>query len=374
MKTPHRLLGLVAVLALTAAALPGWAADEKVGPDEKEVKQVRDKAIAFLKSKQGKDGGWSTKFFGPGVTAVVVSGLSRNGVTSDDETMKKGLGYLTSKVQKDGGIHEGKMVNYMTSVGVMALAEANENGKFDSVLKGATKFLKKLQNDDVAENDVLFGSVGYNEKDKRADLSNTHMFVEALLKAGVPKDDPAVKRALQFVSRCQNFADKEKGNDQAWAAKAKDADKGGFVYRPDPDDKKHSTGEGGLRSAGAMTYAGLKTFLYAGVDRKDPRVQNAVAWISRNYTLDENPGMKQSGLYYYYHTFGKAMDALGQDTIKVAGEDSERDWRKDLFEALKKRQQKDGSFVNDVKDAFGEGDPSLATAFALLSLSYTTKK
>ena len=39
----------------------------------------------------------------------------------------------------------------------------------------------------------------------------------------------------------------------------------------------------------------------------------AIDWIRRHYTLEENPGMKQAGLYYYHHTFAKAMSALGDD-------------------------------------------------------------
>jgi len=41
-----------------------------------------------------------------------------------------------------------------------------------------------------------------------------------------------------------------------------------------------------------------------------------------------------------------------------------------LFESLKKRQRPDGSFVNAGDQTFGEADPNLATAFALLTLSY----
>jgi squalene-hopene/tetraprenyl-beta-curcumene cyclase len=41
-----------------------------------------------------------------------------------------------------------------------------------------------------------------------------------------------------------------------------------------------------------------------------------------------------------------------------------------LVAALQKRQRPDGSFVNDGDRAFGEGDPNLATAFALLALSH----
>jgi len=204
MRTSLRALGLLALLGLSLLALSAPAADDKVGPDEKDVKEVRDKAIAYLRTKQEKEGGFSTRFFGPGVTAVVVASLARNGVSDDDKTMKAALDYLTSNVQKDGGIYAGKrpMVNYTTSVGIMALSEANSKGKYDTILKNAGTFLKKLQDDDVASKDVNFGGVGYGAKDKRPDASNTQMFIEALIKAGVPKDDPSIQRALRFISRC----------------------------------------------------------------------------------------------------------------------------------------------------------------------------
>ena len=66
------------------------------------------------------------------------------------------------------------------------------------------------------------------------------------------------------------------------------------------------------------------------------------------------------------------MQALGEDQFKDA-KGVAHDWRKDLFEALKKRQRADGAFFNKGDRTFGEADPNLATAFALLSLSYTKK-
>jgi squalene-hopene/tetraprenyl-beta-curcumene cyclase len=365
-----RIVCLFGVLCVGVLGLPGRAADT-VGPDEKEVKVLRDKAVAFLASRQGADGSFSPKI-GPGVTALVVAGMLRNGYSADDPVVKKGLAYLTAKVQKDGGIYEKRLANYTTCVAIMALKEANRDGKYDTILKNAGAFLKKLQYDDPASKDMRLGGVGYDGK-SRPDLSNTQFFIDSLIAAGVPRDDPAIQRALKFVQRCQNLPDKEKGNDLPFATRAKEEDKGGFTYTPiDPDDSPHKTGDGGLRSLGAMTYAGLKSFLYAGVKKDDPRVQGAVRWIRKHYTLDENPGMKQSGLYYYYHTFAKAMEALGEDRFKDA-RGTEHDWRKELFEALKKRQGKDGGFINVGDKTFGEGDANLATAFALLSLSYTRK-
>ena len=134
----------------------------------------------------------------------------------------------------------------------------------------------------------------------------------------------------------------------------------------DPDDEP----QGGLRSYASMTYAGLKSFLYAGVSKDDQRVRAAMTWISSHYDLDSNPGLGQQGLYYYYHVFGKTMQAMDQDEITDT-KGVKHDWRKDLTEVLAKRQQADGSWTNAENSArWYEGDPNLVTAYSLLALSY----
>ncbi len=156
--------------------------------------------------------------------------------------------------------------------------------------------------------------------------------MEALLAAGVSKDDPAIKKALVFISRSQNL--KSEFNDQPFAAKTNDEDKGGFVYNLSDQDNEKSdkrTAAGGLRSEGGMTYAGLKSFLYAGVSKDDPRVKAAIDWVRKHYTVTENPGQKDSGLFYYYHTFAKAMDALGEEPF-VDAKGVKHDWRQELFD------------------------------------------
>lgn len=96
-------------------------------------------------------------------------------------------------------------------------------------------------------------------------------------------------QAIVFVSRCQNLPGEH--HDQPFARKSTADDKGGFVYNPVLGEKEAAqAAEKGLRSAGSMTYAGLKSFLYAGVSKEDPRVQGALGWIRAHYTLDENPG------------------------------------------------------------------------------------
>jgi squalene-hopene/tetraprenyl-beta-curcumene cyclase len=341
------------LLAAVLVATPIPAAGHE--PDAKEVQTIVEKAAAYLKAHQGADGSFSPRIAGPGITAVIVAGLLQNGYSADDPLVTKALAYMEKSVKKDGGIYDRGLANYTTSVALMAFHDANSGGKYNTVIKNAGKFLRKLQYEDDPK-DPRYGGVGY----------------DALLAAGVPRDDPAIQRALKFVSRCQNLPGET--NDQPFARKTTADDKGGLTYLPiDPDDNPHKTAAGGLRSLGAMTYGGLKSFLYAGVSKDDPRVKGAVDWIRRHYTLDENPGMGQAGLFYYYHTFAKAMAALGEDPFLDA-DGRKHDWRRELVEALKKRQRDDGSFINKGDKAFGEADPNLATGFALLALSYTKKK
>jgi hypothetical protein len=357
-------------LLVGSMLIGGQTAHLVAAPKSDEVSASIEKAIAYLKTKQNPDGSFAPKLGGPGITALIAAGLIRQG-HADDPLVKKALAYLEKNVKDDGGIYNKGLANYSTSVALIALKEANSGGKYDKVIANAAKFLKTLQNRDEKD-DLKFGGVGYDAK-SRPDLSNAHFFVEALLAAGVPKDDPAVKDALVFLSRCQNLPGEIQT--QEFAKKASENDKGGFVYNPfDAKNEKSDrrTAEGGLRSEGGMTYAGLKSFLYAGVGKNDDRVKAAVSWIRKHYTLEENPGMKDAGLFYYYHTFAKAMDAWGEDEFADA-DGKKHDWRQELFDTLKKKQAENGSWANK-NSAFYESTPELATAYAVLALSYTVKK
>src|SRR5262249_36635367 len=144
----------------------------------------------------------------------------------------RALKYIESLVNVEKGHIAGKdpkvqLQNYVTSINVMALVEANRADKYKAIIGDAVKFLKKLQwdeDDGKDPKDDFFGGAGYDSK-SRPDLSNTQFFLEALHAAGVPKDDPALQKALIFVSRCQNL--KSEYNDRSWAGKIMD---GSFIY------------------------------------------------------------------------------------------------------------------------------------------------
>ncbi|HEY1188280.1 MAG TPA: prenyltransferase/squalene oxidase repeat-containing protein [Gemmata sp.] len=367
------------VAAVAPTALVLFSRTARAAPSADAVKAVVDKALGFLKTAQKEEGNFfASPQAEPGLTALVAAALVRAGVPSDNPVVTKAIKYLEKNIKSDGGVYIRGMSNYMTCLAIVAFKEMNADKKYDKVLEAAGKYVKTLQfNEGLTEKDANYGGAGYDKPGTRGgpDLSNTHFMVEALLAAGVSKDDPAVQRALIYISRCQNLESER--NKLPFAAKADEANKGGFVYNPaafnDPKSEEKRTEAGGLRSEGGMTYAGLKSFLYAGVGKDDDRVKAAVAWIRKNYTVSANPGMKEkdSGLFYYYHTFAKAMDALGEDKFKDA-KGAEHDWRQELFDELKGKQKVNGSWANTNR-AFLETEPTLATAFAVLALSYCKK-
>jgi squalene-hopene/tetraprenyl-beta-curcumene cyclase len=316
---------------------------------------------------QAEDGSFSAEA-GPAVTALAVTGLLRTGTPADAEVVRRAIDYLLSFTQPSGGIHpaDSRYANYETAIAVMALVACNTDGRYDEAVKKAEAFLKGLQWDggeSIEPSDPAYGGAGYGSK-QRPDLSNTAFLIEALRAAGVGEDDPAIQRALVFVSRTQNL--EGPANTMPFAAKNPD---GGFYYTPanGGESQAGETPNGGLRSYASMTYAGLKSMIFAGLDREDPRVQAAVEWLRKHYTFEENPGMGDAGLYYFYQTAAKALDVLG-DEVFVDADGREHRWREELVAELASRQQEDGSWINE-NSRWLEGDPNLVTAYALLALA-----
>ena len=337
--------------------------------DAKAYAQAVDRAIEFLRSKAQSPDGSYAEYAGPGVTAVVTAGILRHGRGPDDPVVAKSLAYLETFVQPDGAVSlkDSMYRNYETCLALVCFAEANGDGRYDKLIENAEEFLKHNQWTEAQGQNVSspnYGGAGYG-KHKRPDLSNTQFLVDALRAAGTGPDDEAMKKALIFVSRCQNLESQH--NTLPWAAKNPD---GGFYYTAAAGGESQAgkTPNGGLRSYGSMTYAGLKSMIHAGVDQDDPRVKAAIKWIQQNYDLSSNPGMGNSGLYYYYHVFAKALDAAKVDVL-VDAEGKPHDWRRDLAAKLLERQRSDGSWLNE-DSRWLEGEPSLVTGYVLLALSY----
>lgn len=223
----------------------------------------------------------------------------------------------------------------------------------------------------ITKDNPWYGGSGYGED--RPDLSNTSFFVDALRDTGVPANDPAIQKAAVFVARCQL---NQASNDQPYA---KGLDEGGFIYstanggESKMGDEDKLEGGAVLRSYGSMTYAGLKSFIYAGMTKDDPRVVAAVKWIKNNWSLDTNPGTGGAmGLFYYYHTFAKAMRLFGEETITDA-KGASHNWRDELTAALTSQQRPDGTWKNTKSGRWFEFNETLVTAYSTLALQEVRK-
>lgn len=362
----RRSLISVGVLAVLLAGIAS-AAETPASTADVRSKAV-ERAVVFLRGAQAADGSFAAKA-GPGVTAVVTMGLLRNGRSPDEPLLAKSLKYLEGFVQPDGAVSLKKSMyrNYETSLALMCFAEANRKGRYDKLIKNAEKFLKANQWAEAQgqeKSSAAYGGAGYG-KHMRPDLSNTQFLIEALKAAGAGPDDEAMKKALIFVSRCQNLESAD--NSLPYPAKNPD---GGFYYTPAAGGESQAgkLPNGGLRSYGSMTYAGLKSMIYAGVGPDDPRVKAATKWIEKHYDLTTNPGMGSSGLYYYYQTAAKALDATGMKVLTDAS-GKKHDWRRELVDEVVKRQRPNGSWIN-TDPRWLEGEPELVTGYALLTLSY----
>ena len=364
------ILSLVAALIAVAPMRSILAEDaaSAAGAKHADRAEVVARGVAYFAKAQAEDGSFS-KEAGPAVTALVAAALINSGQSPDDPVVARALEYVLKNVRPDGGIYSdgSKYKNYETCVSILCFSAANADNRYDKLLKDAEKFAKGIQWGAEAgsdPNDPAYGGAGYGGH-ARPDLSNTSFLLDALHELDVPADDPAIQRALVFVSRCQNLPSEH--NQTKFADLNPD---GGFYYTiaAGGSSPANSTPNGGLRSYGSMTYAGLKSMIYAGVDKDDQRVKAALEWAKAHYTLEENPGMGAAGVYYYYQTFAKSLATLGEDKfVDEAG--VEHDWRQELTDALAARQQADGSWKNE-NERWLESDPNLVTGYALLALSH----
>jgi len=414
-----RISSLVLAIGLAVSVLPvasvvGSAVDapsaSSTKPISKEVRalgeQVAKKAAAYLRAQQDKaTGGWAIPEKGPSfpaITSLVVSGLlAEPGAELNDDSIKRGVAFVLSKQQKDGGIYDQILPSYNTAISLSMLSKVDTPAA-KAAIKPAQDFLKGLQFGEtanagahkespeaVSKDNPFYGGWGYGSKG-RPDVSNVSFVLQALHDSGIPGDDEAFQRALIFLQRTQ-MVDEFKGmkiNDQDYA---KGSSQGGFIYSAGAGKEKAGQGETNageieetmddgtkvsrLRAYGSMTYAGFKSYLYADLKRDDPRVLAAMGWIKDNYTLSENPGMGNSGYYYYLITFAKALRAYGEPVLEVqeeTGKMKKADWREDLIKALAAHQNADGSF-KELDKRWMETNPILITAYSLNAVGEALK-
>jgi len=362
---------------------PGLAQPLELGPIgdvsfRHEVEHAITTGLSWLMAHQDEEGWWSSPDV-PALTALVLTAIqsepTKKHRTKHSEAIQKAYDYLLKCRQEDGSIHRGSLVNYNTALSVVALSLALDPA-YDDVVRAARRFLIRSQIDmgEPGKLDSPFdGGVGYGSSGEHSDMSNTLVALEALRaseylpsdRGGNPEPSLNWNAAIQFLQNCQNLPSVNK---QTWVSDRAE-DRGGFVYQPGESKAggvtNAATGRVSLRSYGSISYVGLMSYLYARLEREDARVLAVREWLRENYTLEENPGMGQEGLYYYFHIMAKALTAAQVDRIALKT-GSEVNWQRELAMRLINLQSTDGSWSNP-NNRWWEKNPHLSTAYAVLT-------
>lgn len=321
----------------------------------KDLEAAVDRGVAYILQNQKPDGSWENHV---GITSLAATAILKqpgNSVHKQGPQVTKALAYIVGMAKPDGGIYGSDAQNYSTAVAVMALV-ASGKPEYKPLIEKGQKYMMGIQVAGSKDNKE-YGGIGYSGQG-RADLPNLEYALEALKASGVPEDNPVWQRAVQFIQRVQN---RSESNDQSYTG-----NDGGFAYGP---------GLGwqgtGTNSYGSMTYAGLLSYGLSNIKKGDPRVEAAVSWIKDHYTLDENPGVGQKTVYYYYMVFAKALQTYG-DAIIVDAKGRRHNWREELGKKMLELQHPEGFWVN-TDPAEWQDNKVLVTAFTIIGLEYALK-
>jgi squalene-hopene/tetraprenyl-beta-curcumene cyclase len=390
-ETALRTIALSHLFALESAAAapqPAPQASAALPPfepaDRAAALAAIDKGVAYLASQADEQGRFGAQGApDAGLSAMALAALQVQPAPRAEalqERIDAGLAWLVTLQREDGSIHDGKLANYITSAAIQALAHDGRD-EFKPVIARAAGFLARLQNDGeegYSEGDLYYGGIGYGSSE-RPDLSNLQFALEALHAAEAPQAGEAYSKALRFLQRVQNRSESNELSIQREGGLVRSGDDGGAAYLPGESKAGFVTLADGSRvprSYGSMTYALLKCYVFAGLPRDDPRLKAAFDWCQANYTLDVNPGFEgggdpnagYQGLFYYYHAMARALDLLGSEEL-VTPDGARHAWRRELCGRLVALQDaRNGSWVNPNSPRWYEGNPLLATSYALLSL------
>ncbi len=425
-------LGCAALLiAWAGMTTPAMAQDDaaKTYDVNAERERLIAKAWEFLKTQYDKPpdpadraailSGWGPKSMNTPYTALVLHGLVGSKIWSVEEKMIADSMSWLIDTQSDSGAWSympleqmrGIRAVYVTSICAQLFADVNKSpgpwrGKLDAHIAKARDYLKQAQvgepegpAPEYKKDSAGYGGWAYSKEEigksveqggkPPANMSTSTYAIDALKACGLSADDPLWERALVFLKRNQNAGEVQdegfEAVDKASGRKIKPAeqgspDHGGAIY-----SEETSKADGGrvnedgtitLFSYGSMTYNLLRAYLFAGLPKDSLPVKLAYGWIQRNYTLERVPGYRdeaqhQMGLYYYYLSMAKTLQAWGEPHVIEPEREFKHNWREDLVKQFAKRQKDNGHWINDDHDRWQENSPVLVTAFSLNALRYT---
>jgi Family of unknown function (DUF6288) len=310
---------LVASVIASSLLVTSARADEKVKIDA-ESKKAIDKALAWLKDHQDRDGKWGNT----AVTSFALLAFMANGHVPNQglyaPEVAKAVRHLLAEAKEDGylaGRGGGNM--YCHGMATLALTQCygmTGDEEVKKVLKKAVDLIVKSQNTE--------GGWRYDPSPTGADISVTIMQVMALRGAkdsGLHVPDDTIKNALKYIDKCHDLRT------------------GGYKYMP------YSSGAGYARTAAGVCV------LQLGGEYEAKQIEAAVKYMER----EENDRQH----YWYGHYY--AAHAFHQ----IGGKKWE-DYYSRMKDTLLTRQRASGEWLERMEQHNGA---SYQTAIAVLILS-----
>ncbi len=306
------------------AAQPNQVRGDEITPA---AQAAIEKGLAFLSSRQARDGSWSAGSSGAGITGLaglaLMSGGNLPGRGKYGDTVQRAVDYVCNASNNDGLIAADNSHGPMYGHGFATLFLGEVYGMTgdDEVKEKLQKAVRLIQKTQNREGGWRYQPVPYD-----ADISVTIteiMALRAARDAGIKVEKEVIDKAIGYVKRCQ-------------------CPDGGFSYTAG-----QGSGSGFARSA-----AGVASLYYGGVFEGDDLKRGL------NYLIQFVPGRGMAdseGHYFYGHYY--ACQAMF-----LAGGDYWAKWYPAIREQLIARQNRTtGGWSGDVTDEY-------ATALALIIL------
>lgn len=342
-----------------------------------ETEAALARGVAWLLKQQAADGGWHSQAYGQlkggaAVTTLVLDTLSQlpaELLKKHEAALQRGAKFLQPGFAKrqtiaapDGSLD---FPTYGSALYLTALTRlAWPQAEWLPRTKLAREYLlgaQVLEARGFAADHASYGGWDFlGAKDAEAITTGTNVSVVAHVLEALVTDKSAE-------------ADKARAAAKGWLLRTQQPD-GGFAFTPEPmslNNKAEFADEARLkpRSYGTATCDGVRGFLALGMQPTDEPVKRAIAWLTKNGSLEVVPGFEElpaetdwrRGLrYYYYSGLARILPLLPQAERPARQQGIERILRKD--------QQPDGRWQSD-SDRMRENDPLIATAFAVTALA-----
>ncbi|OGF53400.1 MAG: hypothetical protein A2497_03265 [Candidatus Firestonebacteria bacterium RifOxyC12_full_39_7] len=274
------------------------------------------KGIRFLLSQQEENGSFKSAYFPLGATQMALLVLFKQGWSEEDKPVKKAVDFMLKHEQADGSYFsnnevEKEKVSYLTGMAIKVLSKT-VNPVYKEKVKKSVEFMKSIQDKE--------GGFGYY-KGSRADMSATENVAKGLEEGynflNIQKNDEMWIKMLDYLKNHQN-------------------EDGGFGYADDNETTRSSYG--------SMTAVGLSLQSLFKKPLSSDEVKKSIDWLSKNYTLKENPKAKSDKHYpYYLKALAESLNLYGLDTI-TDKDNNIHYYYKELVEKLMKEQLEDGSW------------------------------